>query len=79
MFLPWWNQSLFSCIRDVQNLILGKQFPCFNVQNIYYVTYSDMFTIDLSAYFPCQNLSVKIGKYYPKIINDIDLSFFPNT
>lgn len=33
----------------------------------------DMFTIDLSAFASYHNLSVKIGKYYPKIVTDIDM------
>lgn len=55
------------------------------MQNINYAMSPDMFTIDLSAFASYHNLSVKIGKYYPKIVNDIDMgvchqciTFVPN-
>lgn len=72
-------------LKDVQNLIPRKYFTSFNVQNINYAMSPDMFTIDLSAFASYHNLSVKIGKYYPKIVNDIDMgvchqciTFVPN-
>lgn len=55
------------------------------MQNINYAMSFDMFTIDLSAFASYQNLSVKIEKYYPKIVTDIDMgvchlciTFVPN-
>lgn len=43
------------------------------MQNINYAMSFDMFTIDLSAFASYHNLSVKIEKYYPKIVTDIDM------